>query len=122
MGAQGTATLDFGAFPGSNVAFVDVAAVGVVAGSAIEAWMRPVATADHTDTDHIAAPMKVVGTYLSDDNIRIYGINESDVMPPEEEQRPEANPGISSLRSGLTRVRQPAPMFVGQFSVNWVWN
>jgi hypothetical protein len=119
MGASGTATLDFGAFPGSNVAIVDVAAPGVVSTSAVEAWIRPVASADHTDTDHVAAPMKVVGQYLSDDNIRIFGINQNDVIPPVELQ-PETS---SKLRGVIVRpARQNAPMFVGQFNVWWVWN
>lgn len=117
MGAQGTAVLDFGAFPGSNIARVDVAAAGVIAGSAVEAWLRPVASADHTDVDHIAAPMKVVGEYVADDNIRIYGINENDVLPPLE---PQPLFGGSSKLSGMQR--SPVPMFVGQWNVNWVWN
>jgi len=121
MGAQGTATLDFGAFPGSNVASVDVNTAGVISTSAIEAWIRPVATADHTDADHIAVPMKVTGMFLSNDNIRIVGINTNDVVPPIENQ-PNAGPG-SKLRSPFVRPdRQNAPMLVGQFSVWWVWN
>jgi hypothetical protein len=118
MGAQGTATLDFGAFPGSNVAYVDVVATGVISTSAIEAWLRPVATADHTDTDHIAAPMKVSAVFVSNDNIRIYGINQNDVMPPLEPQL-----GMSPSDQKYARMdRQNSPMFVGQFSVWWVWN
>lgn len=118
MGAQFEATLDFGAFPGSSVTSVDVVAVGVVSTSAIEAWIRPVATADHTDIDHVAAPMRIVATYLSDDNVRIYGLNTSDVMPPEEFQT------IRTDDRGLVRVpqRQATPMFVGLFNVWGVWN
>lgn len=118
MGAQGTAVLDFGAFPGSAIAKVDVAAAGVVAASAIEAWIRPAASADHTDIDHVAAPMKVVGVYLSDDNIRIYGIDQNDVLPPLE---PVVLAGSGSSKT-FGMDRQPKPMFVGQFNVNWVWN
>lgn len=118
MGAQGNATLDFGAFPGSSVTNVDVAAAGVISTSAVEAWIRPVATADHTDIDHVAAAMRVIGTYLSDGNIRIYGLNTNDVMPPEEFQT------IRTDDRGLVVLpqRQPSPMFVGQFNVSWVWN
>lgn len=119
MATQGTAVLDFGAFPGSNVAVVDVATAGVVSTSAVEAWVRPEASADHTDADHIAAPMKVVGQYLSDGNIRIYGINMNDVMPPVETAQPY-KPVYRMLSPGVTRQR--APMLVGQFNVNWVWN
>lgn len=119
MGAQGTAVLDFGAFPGSSVTSVDVVATGVISTSAVEAWVRPVASADHSVEDHIIAPMRVVGQYLSDNNIRIYGINTNDVLPPLEP--------ITKSRAGRTSKvaeldRQPAPMLVGQFNVWWVWN
>lgn len=124
MGAQGTATLDFGAFPGSNVAYVDVVTAGVVSGSAVEAWIRPVATADHSAEDHVVARMKVVAMYVSDDNIRIYGINENDVLPPREPQPEGPGTGMSSkkLNRLVNLARQNAPMFVGQFNVWWVWN
>jgi hypothetical protein len=121
MGAQGTAVLDFGAFPGSNVAYTDVAAPGIIATSAVEAWIRPEATADHTDTDHVAANMRVVAQYVSDGNVRIYGLNNNDVTPPEERTAaPEKRP--LTLRHNLTTTRQNAPMFVGLFNINWVWN
>ena len=119
MGAQGTATLDFGAFPGSSVTSVDVAAAGIVASSAVEAWIRPVASADHTVEDHIAANMRVVGQYLSDGNIRIYGVNNNDVMPPLEDTPASTATGI---RNRKIIVRQNPPMLVGQFNVFWVWN
>ena len=114
----GTAVLDFGTFPGSNVAYVDVATAGVISTSIIDAWIRPVASADHTDTDHIAAQIRVTGVYVSDNNIRVYGINANDVTPPLEPQ-PAATP---KLRGVLVRTeRQAAPMLVGQFNVNWSW-
>jgi hypothetical protein len=122
MGAQGTAVLDFGAFPGSNVAIVDVVAVGVVVSSAIEAWLNPAASADHTDMDHVAAPMKVTGTYLSDGNIRIYGINVNDTIPPLELVLRKGELPVFANRNYVTFERRNAPMFVGQFNVNWVWN
>lgn len=118
-GAKGTATLDFGAFPGSNVAVVDVATVGVISTSAVEARIRPVATADHTDADHVAAPMKVTGQYLSDGNIRIFGVNTNDVVPPIE---PQPSKGSKPRGTFVGPARQNAPMFVGVFSVNWAWS
>jgi hypothetical protein len=117
-GSSGTGNLDFGAFPGSNVAYLDVATVGVISTSKIDAWLRPVATADHTDVDHVAAPMKVIAEYVSDGNIRIYGINQNDVVPPLEAE-------VFVTRQGdlpVTGIRQPSPMFVGVFSVQWTWS
>lgn len=124
MGAQGTATLDFGAFPGSSVTSVDVVATGVISTSAVEAWIRPVASADHTVEDHIIAPMRVVGQYLSDNSIRIYGININDVMPPMEQvidNRP-STPVTVAARPLVRQQRQDSPMLVGQYNVWWVWN
>ena len=96
-------------------------AAGVISTSAIEAWIRPVASADHTDMDHVAAPMKISALYVSDGNLRIFGVNTNDVIPPLELQSNEAK--LSKLRSPFVRPgRQNAPMFVGQFNVWWVWN
>ena len=121
MGAQGTATLDFGAFPGASVTNVAVVATGVISTSAVEAWIRPVATADHTAEDHMVVPMRVVGSYLSDGNIRIMGFNTNDVMPPEERV-----PVLSKIplagRNNVILKRAPSPMLVGQYNVWWAWN
>jgi hypothetical protein len=121
MGAQGTATLDFGAFPGSNVTSVDVVATGVVSTSAVEAWIRPEATADHTDGDHVIAPMRVIGHYLSDNNIRIWGVGINDVMPPLEPLTLNRS-SSAAARPELQFGRQNSPMLVGTYKVNWVWN
>jgi hypothetical protein len=117
MGATGTAVLDFGAFPGSSITFVDVATAGVTSTSLVEAWIRPEGTADHTDGDHVVAPIRVVGMFLSPGNIRIWGINTNDVIPPLELQ-----PVLSSTLGWDVRLaRQNAPMLVGQYNVNWAW-
>jgi hypothetical protein len=122
MGAQGTATLDFGAFPGSSVTSVDVVATGVISTSAVEAWIRPVATADHTAEDHVAVPLRVVGMYLSDNNIRIWGFNANDVMPPMESLPLTRQFNTSTTRPEVLLARQNPPMLVGQYNVWWVWN
>ena len=123
MGAQGTASLDFGAFPGSSITQVDVTSAGIISTSALEAWIRPVSTADHTDMDHIAAPIRVTAMFLSNDNMRVFGINDNQIVPPLESQ-PIA--GIGDQPSGLRGqnfvARQNAPMLVGIYSVWWVWN
>lgn len=122
MGAQGTSSLDFGAFPGSNVAYTDVAAAGVISTSAIEAWIRPEASADHTDTDHVAAAMNVIAQFVSNDNIRIYGINTNDVIPPLEPVMDTRPPLTIVGRPQVRLDRQNSPMLVGVYNVWWVWN
>lgn len=123
MGAQGTATLDFGVFPGASDAVVDVVATGVIVTSLVEAWINPVATADHSVDEHMVETIRVVGSYLSDGNIRIRGFNTSQLMPPLQSES-VAHPG-NAINQGPTntyQVRRPVPMLVGQFTVSWVWN
>lgn len=58
---QGTATLNFGAAPGSNEASVVVADVGVSATSKAEAYVM----ADDTSSNHSASDHRYVGCWLS---------------------------------------------------------
>ncbi|WP_310530715.1 hypothetical protein [Novosphingobium sp.] len=52
-GANGTATLDFGAFPGTNEASITFASAGIAAGSRVTAAiMGGDTTSDHTASDH----------------------------------------------------------------------
>ncbi|CAB4214963.1 hypothetical protein UFOVP1469_33 [uncultured Caudovirales phage] len=61
MGAQNTALVDFGAFPGASYATVAVTGqASIVAGSLVEAWIRPEATTDHTADDAIVDPPRVI--------------------------------------------------------------
>ncbi len=57
--ATGTAILDFGAFPGSGQAAVAVADATVGAASKCEAWIRPIATAEHSEDEHIVEDLKI---------------------------------------------------------------
>jgi hypothetical protein len=60
MSSSGVATLDFGAFPGKTDATVAVTGqTGIVAGSLVGAWIRPVATADHTADEHMVEALSV---------------------------------------------------------------
>lgn len=101
MGAQGTAVLNFGAFPGaSDAAVVVTGQTGIVAGSLVEAWMRPVATADHSVDEHLVETLKVIaGNIVAATGFTIYGFNTSQ---------------LSSHGQG-TRL-------YGQWTVSWVWN
>lgn len=81
----GTATLDFGAFPGATDASVTITGqTGILTSSAVEAYISPAATAEHTADEHwvenlkVAAGNIVAGVGLTiygrtDDNTRLYG-------------------------------------------------
>lgn len=97
MGAQGTATLDFGAYPGGVSATVAVTGQGAfnAATSIAEAWQMPsIDTANRTVDEQIADSIDLfVSDFVSTTGFTIYGI---------------ARPGTG-------------PRY-GQFNVAWVWN
>ena len=75
--ATGTTTIDFGSFPGTSDASVAITGQGsIVSGSLVEAWLRPVATADHSEDEHMAETIKVVaGNIVPGTGFTIYGLN-----------------------------------------------
>ena len=77
MGAQGTADLDFGAFPGKSDASVAVTGqAGIVAGSLAEAWLRPVDTADHKADEHLLGQIEVkAGNIAAGTGFTVYGVS-----------------------------------------------
>lgn len=104
MGAQGTATINFGAFPGATDATVAVTGqAGILAGSLVEAWILPAATADHSADEHWVDPPQITaGNVVAGTGFTIYGkVREGD--------------GVGDRRANSARV-------YGQWNVAWVWN
>lgn len=97
MGAQGTATLDFGAFPGSSDATVAVTGqTAIVGGSLAEAWVVPADTADHTIDEHTVEPPAVfVINIVAGTGFTIRGVYQG---------------GGQDTRT------------YGQWNIGWVWN
>ena len=63
---QGTATINFGAFPGTQEASVTFADATISAGSKVEAYvMADATTADHTANDHRYLPLLADFTALA---------------------------------------------------------
>jgi hypothetical protein len=93
MGATGTANVNFGAAPGSQVATVAVTGqTGILTGSAVEAWIQgTISTTDHNVVEHQTVPMVC----------RIASIT--------------AGTGFTIRCSSDWRL-------TGQFTINWVWN
>lgn len=126
MGAQGTATLDFGAFPGKSDASVAVTGqASIVSGSLVEAWLLPAATADHTADEHMVETLRVVaGSIVAATGFTIYGFNTSQVNEPLE------SPGVSTFRPAATTVAGNVGLseggqgtrIWGTWTVAWVWN
>lgn len=94
MGAVGTATLDFGAFPGANEASVSVTGqAAIAADSFAEAWFMRDTTGDHTADDHAWAAFFAA---LSTGNL-VAG-------------------------TGFTIRAVSTEKLTGTFQVRWVWN
>lgn len=102
MGASGTSTLDFGAFPGASDASVAVTGqAAIVSGSLVEAWIRPVASADHSADEHMVETFQVfANTIVAATGFTISGFNTSQLDSP--------------IGDG-TRI-------YGTWTIAWVWN
>ncbi len=96
MAAQGTTTVDFGAFPGDTYVTVAVTGqTGILAGSLVEAWIIPATTADHSVDEHVVdAPVIRAGNVVAGTGFTIYA---------------------SAPRDGEGQ-------YWGQWNVGWVWN
>ena len=113
MGAQGTATLNFGAMPGSVDTSVAVTGQGsILAGSLVEAWILPATTADHSADEHVVEPIQVTaGNIVAGVGFTIYG-----VMP----DMPVGNTNSNNQKSDGSNGK--LAMLHGAFNVGWVWN
>lgn len=59
-GGKGTVVVDFGSGNGSQYTFLAVSVPSILAGALIEAWIFPIATADHNELEHIVDPPRVM--------------------------------------------------------------
>jgi hypothetical protein len=107
MATQGTALLDFGAFPGASDASVAVTGQSSIAGSSlVEAWLFPAATDDHSADEHLVETLRVLaGNVVAGVGFTIIGALGS---PQNAAQWPTAG-GIGTL-------------IYGKWNVAWVWN
>lgn len=91
---QGTATIDFGAHPGSNEASVSVTGLTDILGtSKAEAWIM----GDDTSTDHTASDHRYVGLWLA------------------------LTCGTPSAGVGFTIYGRSTEKLTGTFTVRYVW-
>ena len=125
MGATGTATIDFGSFPGKSDAAVDVTGQsGIVSGSLVEAWIRPVDTADHSADEHMLETLKVfAANIVAGTGFTVYAFNTSEVNePPERSYRDPftSTAGVAKSGAGPDRGGIGTRIY-GQWSVAWAW-
>ena len=115
MGAQGTTTVNFGAFPGSSDTLAVITGqAAILGGSLVEAWILPAVTADHSADEHIFDTVKVVaGNISAGVGFTIYAANTSTLNEPlTEADRSSSAPSVGGQGTRL----------YGLFNVAWVWN
>ncbi len=128
MGAQGTATLDFGAFPGASDASVAVTGQGSITTSAlVEAWIRPVDTADHTADEHMVETIKVfAGNIVNGVGFTIYGFNTSQLNEPLAAYKGSGGTLAGALSTPAQYLLPTGggigTRIYGTWTIAWVWN
>lgn len=126
MGAQGTAELDFGAFPGASHATVAVTGqASIVAGSLVEAWIRPVATTDHTADEHMLETIKVFAAdIVAGTGFTIHGFNTSELNEPVRDHLYETGHTLTGTRGSARGGDNggKGTRIYGKWTVAWVWN
>ena len=126
MAASGTATLDFGAFPGASDASVAVTGqAAIVAGSLVEAWIRPEATADHSADEHMLETLKVfAANIVAGTGFTIYGFNTSQLNEPLERSHSDPFHALGTSPVGGTYPDRggAGTRIYGLWTVAWAWN
>ena len=130
MGAQGTVILNFGVFPGASDASVAVTGqAAIVSGSLVEAWLRPIGTADHTADEHMVETLKVfAGNISAGIGFTVYGFNTNQINEPSAEPRLSRFSGIGQDAGGglqdieTKNIGGKGTRIYGQWTVAWVWN
>lgn len=133
MGAQGTTTVDFGAFPGKSDASATVTGqAAIVAGSLVEAWIRPVDTADHSADEHMVETLKVFAhSIIAGTGFSISMFNTSEVHEPIVNSGGHVNPNQQTLgtmsrseggRDPLNGIGGIGTRIYGLWTVAWAWN
>jgi hypothetical protein len=115
MGAQGTTTINFGAFPGKSDTSVAVTGqASILAGSLVEAWLFPVATGDHSADEHLAEPLIVIaGNVVAGTGFTIYGF-----MPAGSRYDSVSPERLKDTIEKATNSSMP----YGSWTVAWCWN
>ena len=128
MAAQGTATLDFGAFPGASDASVAVTGQGAITTAAlVEAWIRPVDTADHTADEHMVETLKVFAANIVNGvGFTIYGFNTNQINEPLTTYK-----GVTGTLAGglsapsdyvMPKAGGAGTRLYGTWTIAWVWS
>lgn len=110
--AQGSTSVDFGAFPGKSDASVAVTGqAGILTTSLVEAWLYPKATADHSADEHLVESIAPVlaGNIVAGTGFTIYVRNASDLFDHAPRFGGDGGTGMGTRLYGL-------------WTVAWAWS
>jgi hypothetical protein len=128
MAAQGTAVVDFGAFPGAASASVTVTGqTGIGAGSLVEAWVWPAATADHTVGEHLVEQLRVVAHTITPGVGFVIDAQCTATLPEGLTASGPGAPGVATTVERSIGASPPTiggllPRLYGQWNIAFVWN
>lgn len=126
-GASGQTTVDFGAFPGSSDASVDITGqTGFDAASNVaQAWLLGVDTDDHTADEHRVETISVaVGALSTGAGFTIYAQNTSQLNEPLAIQAPASFRQTAASIYGTSgpSVGGKGTRIYGKWTVAWRWS
>ncbi len=125
MGATGSTTVDFGAFPGKTDATVAITGqTAILSGSLVAAWIMPKATADHSIDEHwVDPPVVYAGNVSAGTGFTIYAIVPGYAVPPDAYVPADANNVTGGTLALQNRPRiDTMPRLYGLWTVAWCWN
>lgn len=114
MPGTGTTVVDFGSYPGKLDTSVAVTGqTGIVAGSLVEAWLRPDGTAAHSADEHIMAMTMlriIAGNIVAGTGFTIYALAQDDSVS-----------GVGGYDGQFRQVPRKISRMYGTFTVAWAW-
>lgn len=118
IATSGVATLDFGAFPGQPMASLVVNSPDIADPNAeLDAWIIPVATADHTVDEHIADGPAIIAAYTTPGtSFTITGSQNAKTLPV-----PPGTPFGNTANSQMPVGQQQLNPY-GKWSVAWAFS
>ena len=112
---SGVATINFGAFPGSPFATTTMEASPSTTSQNVNAWVMPIATADHSADEHVADPPRVSAYADGNGNVIIEG------FPSGRDKPVPAGTAFGQTTTSQMPIATQQPMPYGAWSVGWAF-
>lgn len=133
MGASGSVEVNFGAFPGqSDASATIIGQAAILAGSLVEAWIMPRATADHSEDEHTVEPLRAFAlNIVAGTGFTVRVVNDNRLSEPIELIPHNTSIVTASATTIAVKLAEPSqrsgalggalPRVYGRWTVGWVW-